>query len=157
MDLLAGYSPRPGLSSLTNVFRHVCVTNMFAALDTSTVTCHNGAVEGFYEEFGRRLRAARGKVSQAELGRRVGLSRASIVNVEAGRQRVSLHMLQAFADALTVSPESLLPVSTGEGGLVRPELVSRLEPEDRRLVETVVERAKVARKEEIDVTPREAG
>jgi transcriptional regulator with XRE-family HTH domain len=130
---------------------------MFAALDTSTVTCHNSAVEGFYEEFGRRLRAARGKMSQAELGRRVGLSRASIVNVEAGRQRVPLHMLQAFADALTVSPESLLPVSTGEGGLVRPELVSRLEPEDRRLVETVVERAKVAMKEDIDVSAREAG
>jgi transcriptional regulator with XRE-family HTH domain len=68
-------------------------------------------MEDFYEAFGPRLARVRRKckVSQELLGSRVGLSRTSIVNVEKGRQRVPLHMLVSFADALGVAPSELLP------------------------------------------------
>ncbi len=69
-------------------------------------------MEDFYEDFGKGLARVRRKtkISQEVLGARVGLSRTSIVNVEKGRQRVPLHMLMSFADALGVAPDELLPV-----------------------------------------------
>lgn len=69
-------------------------------------------MEDFYGDFGQRLARVRrqAKISQELLGGRVGLSRTSIVNVEKGRQRVPLHMLMSFADALGVAPDELLPV-----------------------------------------------
>jgi transcriptional regulator with XRE-family HTH domain len=68
-------------------------------------------VEGFYEQFGSRVRKARRHIgmSQEELGYLVGLNRSSISNVELGRQRVALHMLMQFATALAVEPADLLP------------------------------------------------
>lgn len=51
-------------------------------------------------------------MTQEELGRRVGLSRVSIVNVEKGRQHLAVHQLYAFAKALNVKPEALLPRPT---------------------------------------------
>jgi len=49
------------------------------------------------------------KLSQADLAALAGRSRTSISNIEAGRQHIPIHTLFAFARALNVSPESLLP------------------------------------------------
>lgn len=37
------------------------------------------------------------------------MSRASVANIERGAQRVPVHMIEVLADALGVTPESLLP------------------------------------------------
>lgn len=67
-------------------------------------------MDWFYRDFGARVRAARGDaITQEELARRVGLSRASVANIERGGQRVPMHRIAVFADALGVTPESLLP------------------------------------------------
>lgn len=73
-------------------------------------------MDDFYERFGDRVRRARTALglNQQALGNAVGLNRTSISNIEQGRQRVALHMLFAFADALKVEPEMLLPASTGQ-------------------------------------------
>jgi len=96
------------------------------------------AVDDFYPEFGRRVRLARRRahLSQDTLGRLTGLNRTSITNIEAGRQRIPLHLLPAFAIALDVEPVELLP------GSPRPGL--RLEgiPEEHRtFVENVLNAA----------------
>ncbi len=41
-----------------------------------------------------------------------GLSRASIANIENGKQRVFLHQLLQFADALGVEVSTLVPMKT---------------------------------------------
>jgi transcriptional regulator with XRE-family HTH domain len=70
-------------------------------------------VSGFYEEVGRRIRAARKRVSprmtQQGLANLAALTRTSITNVEKGRQKVLLHTLADIATALQVEPGSLLP------------------------------------------------
>lgn len=92
----------------------------------------------FYEDFGERLRRARGSMSQAALGARVGLSRGSISNIEAGRQHVPLHFLPQFAIALGVKPEDLIaPVE-----LTHDVDVTGLAPDERRFVANVIARAR---------------
>lgn len=72
-------------------------------------------MRSFYQEFGRRLRAARGDahLSQEALGNRVGLSRGSIANIERGSQRVVLHTFVELAAALGVDPARLIPHTEG--------------------------------------------
>ncbi len=48
-------------------------------------------------------------MTQERLGKLVGLSRTSITNIEKGRQHVSLHQFFRIADALEVTPETVLP------------------------------------------------
>ncbi|MCZ7459188.1 helix-turn-helix domain-containing protein [Streptomyces sp. WMMC940] len=86
-------------------------------------------MDDFYEAFGDRVRRARTALglNQQSLGRAVGLNRTSISNIEQGCQRVALHMLYAFAMALKVEPEALLPGSTGQ-----PDVLDEL-PEDARM------------------------
>jgi transcriptional regulator with XRE-family HTH domain len=104
---------------------------------------HSSNVDWFYRGFGERLRAARGKrLTQEELGQRVGLSRTSIANLEAGRQRVPLHMLYVFARELGVPAASLLPDRRDMATAVRADLMAPYGPEDRRVFETVVGRAR---------------
>ena len=64
--------------------------------------------------FGSNVRAARtaAGMTQLELGRLSGYGRSSIANIEADNQDVVLHGLYAIADALGVTPASLL---SGEG------------------------------------------
>src|SRR5512132_2272987 len=71
------------------------------------------AVDDFYPEFGRRVRLARRRahLSQVTLGRLTGLNRTSITNIEAGRQRIPLHLLLAFATPLDGEPVASLPSS----------------------------------------------
>jgi transcriptional regulator with XRE-family HTH domain len=51
----------------------------------------------------------RGKLSQSSLAACLNLSRSSIANIERGEQAIQLHALFSIADALSVSPGSLLP------------------------------------------------
>ena len=64
-----------------------------------------------YKELGHLLYKQRRKagLSQEALAKRVNMSRTSITNIERGRQTISLHLLYAFADALGVEPDILLP------------------------------------------------
>jgi transcriptional regulator with XRE-family HTH domain len=76
-------------------------------------------LDALYRAFGnlvRRRRQQRSKpLSQESLGRLVGLSRTSIVNVEKGRHHLVIHQLLAFARALNVPPEALLPRTSRTG------------------------------------------
>jgi transcriptional regulator with XRE-family HTH domain len=67
--------------------------------------------ESIYHIFGRRLRELREEkgVPQQELAELSGLTRASIANVESGRQRVLLHQVLRFAQALRVDLNTLVP------------------------------------------------
>ena len=67
--------------------------------------------ESIYGVFGRRLRGLREerRVPQEELAVLSGLTRASIANIESGRQRVLLHQLLQFAQALEVTVADLVP------------------------------------------------
>ena len=66
--------------------------------------------ELIYRAFGRRLRELRKKkdLPQEELATLSGLTRASIANIESGRQRVHLHQLLKFADALGIDLGTLV-------------------------------------------------
>ena len=77
---------------------------------------HGGMdTEYFYEEFGRRLRAARrdAKLTQEELAARSRMSRPSLANVERGNQRVALHQFVELAAALGLEAADLLPGREG--------------------------------------------
>ncbi len=77
----------------------------------------DGDADPLYRAFGKLVRLHRQrlpKLTQEKLGHMVGLSRTSITNIEKGRQHVALHQIFAFAEALRVRPEALLP-SSGEG------------------------------------------
>jgi transcriptional regulator with XRE-family HTH domain len=67
--------------------------------------------ELIYRVFGRRLRKFRKQkgLPQQELATLSGLSRASIANIENGKQRVLVHQLLQFADALGVEVSALVP------------------------------------------------
>ena len=67
--------------------------------------------EEIYKMFGRRLRELREKnrVPQEELATLSGLTRSSIANIENGKQRVMLHQLLKFAEALRVDLATLVP------------------------------------------------
>ena len=71
--------------------------------------------EALYRVFGRRLREIREMkhVAQQELATLSGLSRSSIANIESGKQRVLLHQVLHFAEALQVAVAQLVP-STAE-------------------------------------------
>lgn len=64
-----------------------------------------------YKEIGIQINTAR-KVrglTQQELSELIHLTRASIANIERGSQKISLFTLYQIANALKVSPQSLLP------------------------------------------------
>jgi transcriptional regulator with XRE-family HTH domain len=68
-------------------------------------------VSYFYSEFGVKLKRAREQagLTQKQLADRAELPRTSITNIEAGNQRIALHQLVLFADALGTAPLKLLP------------------------------------------------
>ena len=79
----------------------------------------DGDFDPLYRAFGKLVKLHRQrppKLTQEKLGLMVGLSRTSITNIEKGRQHVALHQLFAFAEALRVRPEALLPSSGEEAG-----------------------------------------
>lgn len=92
----------------------------------------------YYREFGNRVRDARGhRWTQQQIAARVGLSRAAVANIERGRQRVPLHMIAKFAQALGVDQETLLPSATLATSQPDAEL-RRLSAPDRASIEAVM-------------------
>jgi transcriptional regulator with XRE-family HTH domain len=67
--------------------------------------------EAIYRVFGRNLRRLREKkgLPQQELATLASLTRSSIANIEAGKQRVLLHQILQFAEALGVDTHELVP------------------------------------------------
>jgi transcriptional regulator with XRE-family HTH domain len=67
--------------------------------------------EAIYAVFGRHLKELREKrkMAQEELATLSGLTRSSIANVENGKQRVLLHQVVQFAEALNVKFDDLIP------------------------------------------------
>jgi len=72
-------------------------------------------------------------LTQAQVAVKVGISRASIANIESGRQKVLLHQVYLFAEALKLpSIMQLLPKSLvrGENDMVVP--ISRSDISERQ-------------------------
>lgn len=67
-------------------------------------------IEAIYQAVGARVRMIRETlgVTQEELANRIdGWTRTSVVNFEQARQRVSLHKIEAIAQALGTNPKNL--------------------------------------------------
>jgi len=64
-----------------------------------------------YIETGNLIKKARmlRDLTQQDLSEKVNLTRASITNIERGKQKISLYTLYLIADALNITPNSLLP------------------------------------------------
>jgi len=92
----------------------------------------------YYREFGNRVRDARGqRWTQQQIAAKVGLSRAAVANIERGRQRVPLHMIARFAEALDVDQETLLPGASLATSAREVEL-RLLSASDRASIEAVM-------------------
>lgn len=67
-------------------------------------------IEPTYTVLGMRIKQLREKkgLTQTDVAESVGLTRVSVTNIEAGRQRMVLHDVTAFADALQVTPQTML-------------------------------------------------
>jgi transcriptional regulator with XRE-family HTH domain len=71
--------------------------------------------DAIYHALGARISTRRSelKLSQADLAERVGMSRGSVANVEAGRQRLPLHQVYRYLEALQLGEVGdLLPKPT---------------------------------------------
>lgn len=68
-------------------------------------------LEPIYKTIGAIIRQRRRRLElpQAELASRLGISRATLANIETGRQRVLVHHVYAFAEALDIKTSDLLP------------------------------------------------
>lgn len=71
--------------------------------------------EPVYKTIGTIIRGWRRRLEwpQQHLAARLGISRATLANIETGRQRVLVHQLYAFAEALQLKPSDLLPLAIG--------------------------------------------
>ena len=72
---------------------------------------HRMDLEPIYKIIGGIIRQRRRRLElpQAKLAVRLGISRATLANIETGRQRILIHHLYAFAEALDMKPNELLP------------------------------------------------
>lgn len=70
--------------------------------------------EPVYKTIGAIIRGRRRRLEwpQQILAARLGMSRATLANIETGRQRVLVHQLYSFAEALQLKPSDLLPPAT---------------------------------------------
>jgi transcriptional regulator with XRE-family HTH domain len=67
--------------------------------------------QALYRELGQRLRAVRRErgYTQDQVATAVSLERTSITNIESGRQRLPIHTLYEYCDALGVEVAEVLP------------------------------------------------
>ena len=70
--------------------------------------------EAVYSLLGKRVSEIRNQkdLSQENLAEWTGLTRASVANIEKGRQRIFVHQLFRFAQALNVEVTELLPTES---------------------------------------------
>jgi len=115
---------------------------MFAWLTLRLHACTMDYVEWVYQEFGKRLRAARTDLhlSQEYVARYVGLSRTSITNIERGRQRIPLHVAYELAGAVRSRPTDLMPQHPDDQP--RPKELTEFEAPVREWMESVVRRGR---------------
>lgn len=93
----------------------VCCGKILDIVDYNYLVPSARAPEAIYRVFGRRLRELREirKLPQEELATLSGLTRASVANIESGRQRVLLHQVLKFAQALRVDLNTLVANVSG--------------------------------------------
>jgi transcriptional regulator with XRE-family HTH domain len=74
-------------------------------------------LEPIYKTIGSIIRRRRRRLElpQTKLAAQLGISRATLANIETGRQRVLVHDLYAFADALDMKLSELLPQAVKVG------------------------------------------
>jgi transcriptional regulator with XRE-family HTH domain len=74
-------------------------------------------LEPIYKTIGSivRRRRRRLELPQTTLAARLGISRATLANIETGRQRVLVHHLYGFAEALNMKLSELLPQTANLG------------------------------------------
>lgn len=67
-------------------------------------------IESVYRLVGAKIEHVRSTLgwSQADLAKKVLMTRCSVTNIEAGRQRLQLHTIEAFATAFGMTPKMLL-------------------------------------------------
>lgn len=90
--------------------------------------------EAIYRMFGRRLRELRDErgIAQEELATFSGLTRSSIANIENGKQRVLLHQLVLFAEALHTNVGALIPTANTGPSEPAPVKVVDAEAQDEK-------------------------
>lgn len=97
------------------------------------------------EIFGHRLRAARELrgLNQRELSEKLGIPPSSIAHFEAGRRKPSFDNVHRLATTLNVTSDYLLGLKDEPFTLPPTDpllgLASRLAPEDRKLVEAILD------------------
>ena len=76
-------------------------------------------LEPIYKTIGGIIRQRRRRLdlAQAKLAGLLGISRATLASIETGRQRVLVHHLYAFAEALNMKPSDLLPQANKTGSI----------------------------------------
>ncbi|MCG7400388.1 helix-turn-helix domain-containing protein [Caballeronia zhejiangensis] len=95
--------------------------------------------EDIYPLVGETIRTRRKRLSltQDQLATKMQMSRASLANIEAGRQKILLHHLYSFAEALELDVKDFLvelPTNSGE----RPQDIPLPSGLDERLRQQVL-------------------
>lgn len=99
--------------------------------------------EPVYKTIGTIIRGRRRRLEwpQETLAARLGISRATLANIETGRQRVLVHQLYAFAEALQLKPSDLLPpASEGQAAadLSKLPIQGDVNPEQREQIARLI-------------------
>lgn len=99
--------------------------------------------QAFYSVLGHRIREVRQQknLTQESLAKRVSLTRTSVTNIEKGRQQLLVHTFLEIAEALSVSPASLLPQSGTPLPDQLDELLKTQSPEAQAWIKSVIDTA----------------
>jgi transcriptional regulator with XRE-family HTH domain len=102
-------------------------------------------LEPIYKTIGSIIRQRRRRLElpQTTLAGLLGISRATLANIETGRQRILVHHLYGFAEALNMKPGELLPQAAKSGSssdLVQVPLPSDLKPQQKEQISLLIGR-----------------
>lgn len=99
--------------------------------------------QAFYSALGHRIREVRQQqnLTQESLAKRVSLTRTSVTNIEKGRQQLLVHTFLEIAEALSVSPTTLLPQSSTLLPDQLDELLKNQSPEAQAWIKAVINTA----------------
>jgi transcriptional regulator with XRE-family HTH domain len=99
-----------------------------------------GAFDSVYAEIGSQIRELRNKkgITQERLAELVSLTRTSITNIEKGRQKLPIHTLYVFANALGVAPRDLLPEIKKTKQILQNKALKHLSKNEVKWIEAVM-------------------